>query len=114
VQLDAERLRDLRIFSGSELLEIGREAVRVIAEQLDSLDAALSSQDLDSVREAAHRARNEALAMGARDLADALGSVELAARARHHEDARDAVAATRELWPSTCEAIVRATQGATG
>lgn len=114
MQLDAERLRDLRIFSKNELELIGRRAIDAISQQLDALDHALAGQDLAAARDAAHRARNETLLLGARELGDAFQSVEDAARAGNGSSAREAIAAARALWPSTREAIVLATHGATG
>ena len=62
----------------------------------------------------AHRARNETLLIGARELGEALLSVEVAARAGRASDVREAAAEARVLWPATREAIVRATYDATG
>lgn len=114
VQLDAGRLRDLRIFSENELREIGRRATSTIAAQLEAVDQALARQDLAAAGEAAHRARNEALLMGARELAEALGSIEEAVRSERSSQAREAAGQARALWPPTREAIERATQRATG
>ena len=114
MQLDGGRLRDLQVFNQTELKEIGRVTIRSIADQLDALDRAVADGDLAAAAEAAHRARNETQLVGARELEEALGSLEAAARLGRGHDAREAAAAARALWPSTSEAIERATQGATG
>jgi HPt (histidine-containing phosphotransfer) domain-containing protein len=113
VQLDAERLRDLRIFSRTELGEIGRDAIDVIAAKLEAIERAVGDPDLAAAASAAHRARNETLLIGARELSEALESVETAARAGHASRVREGVAAARALWPATRDAIARATYGAT-
>jgi HPt (histidine-containing phosphotransfer) domain-containing protein len=114
VQLDAERLRDLQVFNQKELEDIGRRAIDAISQQLDELDRAVGGQDLAAAGEAAHRARNEALLLGARELAEAFQSVEDATRADLGSGAAEAAVAARALWPPTREAIARATYGATG
>jgi hypothetical protein len=110
VQLDAGRLRDLEVFNETELRDIGRGAILALAEQLDALDGALAEGNLPAAAEAAHRARNETQLVGARELSDALGSVEDAARGGRDPLAREAAAAARSLWPSTRKAIERATE----
>lgn len=113
MHLDAERLRDLQVFSRGELAAIGRGAVDAIRAQLATLERATGESDLGVAAEAAHRARNETLLIGARELGEAFQSVEAAARAGRASDAREAAATARELWPATREAIARATYGAT-
>jgi HPt (histidine-containing phosphotransfer) domain-containing protein len=113
VQLDAERLRDLEVFSRAELEEIGRRAIDAIASQLDQLDRAMAEPDLEAAADTAHRARNEAQLVGARELGEIFGSLEQYARGGRDHDAHEAAGAARELWPSTREAIARATYGAT-
>jgi HPt (histidine-containing phosphotransfer) domain-containing protein len=110
VQLDTERLRDLEIFSQSELEVIGRRAIDEISRHLNAVDDAVAGQDLTVAGEAAHGARNEALLMGARELAEAFQSVEDAARAGDGSGVGEAVGRARALWPSTREAIALATE----
>lgn len=112
--LDAGRLRDLQVFTEDELRDIGRGAICALVEQLGTLERALAEGNLPAVAEAAHRARNETLLVGARELGEVLTSVEDAARGGQDLPAREAAAAARTLWPATREAIERATQGVTG
>lgn len=114
MQLDAGRLKDLEVFTEAELRDIGREAIRVLGEQLDAIDGGLAAGDLPGVAEAAHRARNETQLVGARELSEALGSIEDAIRDSDERLAREAAGAARTLWPSTREAIELATHRATG
>jgi hypothetical protein len=105
---------DLEVFSREELEEIGRGSVDAISGQLEGIDRALAQRDLMVAGDAAHQARNEALLVGARELGEALQSVEAAARGGRTAEVREAAAAARALWPETREAIARATYGATG
>jgi HPt (histidine-containing phosphotransfer) domain-containing protein len=114
VQLDAGRLRDLQVFTEDERRDIGRGAIRALVEQLGALERALAEGNLQLVAEVAHRARNETLVVGARELGQALQSVEDAARAVRASLAGEAVTTARALWPSTREAIARLSYGATG
>ena len=114
MQLDAGRLRDQRIFTATEREEIGRRAIDAISQQLGALERAVAGRDLAAAAEAAHRARNETLLVGARELSEAFQSVEDAAREVSGSGVDEAAAAARAVWPSTREAIVRATYGATG
>jgi HPt (histidine-containing phosphotransfer) domain-containing protein len=114
VQLDAGRLRDLQVFTEDERRDIGRGAIGALVDQLEGLERALADENLGLVAELAHRARNEALVVGARELGQALESVEDAARAGRRPLAAEAIATARALWPSTREAIARATYGAIG
>ena len=109
MQLDAGRLRDLEVFTETELRDIGRGAILALAQQLDTLAEALAEGNLPAAADAAHRARNETQLVGARELSDALGSLEDAARSGRDRVAREAASAARGLWPSTREAIERAT-----
>lgn len=114
MQLDAGRLRDLQIFTAAEREEIGRRAIDAISQQLDALDRAVAGGDLAAAAEAAHRARNETLLVGAGELSEAFQSVEDAARGMRGSGVGEAVASARALWPPTREAIASATYGATG
>ena len=114
MQLDARRRRDRQIFSRTELERIGRGAIDVITVQLEAIERAMGEPGSCGSAAAAHRARNETLLIGARELGEALQSVEVAARAGRASDVREAAAEARAPWPATREAIVRATYDATG
>jgi HPt (histidine-containing phosphotransfer) domain-containing protein len=114
VELDPGRLKDLEVFSQQELEEIGRGSIDAISDQLEEIDRALAQQQLMAAGDAAHQARNEALLVGARELGQALQSLEAAARSGRAAEVRKAAVAARALWPQTREAIARATYRATG
>jgi hypothetical protein len=103
--LDADRLAQLRVFSDAERHAIARGATCAIVDQLERLERALTSFDLDTVADAAHRARNETLVVGALSLTDTLGDIERAARGGEHELARAAAKEAKAIWPATQAAI---------
>jgi hypothetical protein len=105
MKLDAGRLSELRVFSEAELRRIGADAAKAIATQLQALDRALAAEDLAAAGEASHRARNETLLVGARELDEALAALQQAARDRQLERARAAAARARSLWPPTRAAL---------
>ncbi len=103
--LDADRLAQLRVFSDAERHEIAKGAATAISAQLDRLERALSILDLGTAADAAHRARNETLLVGARSLTDAFADLEQAARGGEHELAREAARQVRAIWPAARTAI---------
>jgi hypothetical protein len=105
--LDADRLAQLRVFSRAELNEIATSAATVIADQLKQLDSALARGDLRTAADAAHRARNETLLVGARELTDGFADVERAARDGNPSRARAAAQRVNAIWPATHDAIDR-------
>ncbi len=107
VALDAERLAQLRVFDDCERREIVGGAVRMIAEQLNQIDAALAAGDHRLTAEAAHGARNEALIMGALELCAAFARLEQAARQRDQTAARAAKREADAAWPATRQAIAQ-------
>jgi hypothetical protein len=111
VALDADRLAQLRVFTDSEVRQIMSDVIDAVTAQLERLSAAVPSGDLKGAAEAAHRGRNEALLIGARELCDALTSLERAARAGDHAAMRGAADLAHELWPATEAAIKRVVAG---
>jgi hypothetical protein len=105
MDLDPGRLSDLRVFSRVELEQISADTIAAIAAQLDALERAFSAGDLTAAAEAAHQARNETLAIGAREMSDVFGSLERAANEGRAAPARAASGQAREIWPQTRAAI---------
>jgi hypothetical protein len=103
--LDADRLAQLRVFSDAERQAIAEGASTAITTQLDRVEHALASSDLGTVADAAHRARNETLLVGARQLTTAFADLERAARGGEHELARAAADEVKAVWPATQVAI---------
>jgi HPt (histidine-containing phosphotransfer) domain-containing protein len=105
MELDAARLSELRVFTPDELREISADSIRAIDELLAELEQTLAGGQLAAVAEAAHRARNEALLVGARELCDAFVELEHSARREGGARARQAVDRARTVWPQTRAAI---------
>jgi HPt (histidine-containing phosphotransfer) domain-containing protein len=103
--LDADRLAQLRVFSQAELHAIAESAASVITDQLRRLERALAKTDLTTVADAAHRARNETLLVGANKLTDAFAVLEAAARDGNTTGARAAARQVNAVWPETHAAI---------
>ena len=59
----------------------------MITAQLEAIEQAMGEPDFAASAAGAHRARNETLLIGARELGEALRSVEVAARAGRASDA---------------------------
>ena len=113
MKLDAGRTRELRVFTPAELREIGVATIRALSDLLDELDIALAGPDLAAAANVAHRARNEALLVGAREMCDAFDQLERAARDIQvaHTRASEAAASARRLWPETRSAIAELARG---
>ena len=105
VALDAERLAQLRVFTEAERRQITADVIETVGAQFERLDAAFAGRDLTTAADAAHRARNEALLVGARELCDAFAKVEQASRGGDVRRASGAAQAAKELWPPTRDAI---------
>jgi hypothetical protein len=100
VRLDPARVADLQIFSDGELREIANRVIDALA----ALQRQLASAGEPSrVAELAHLALNEALVVGARELADAFGALERAARAGR--SIGEPLRAVENLWPPSRAAI---------
>jgi hypothetical protein len=105
VALDAERLAQLRVFNEAELRQITADVIDAVGAQFDRLQTAFAGHDLTTAADAAHRARNEALLVGAMELCDAFTEVEEASRSGDGRRASDAARAAQDLWPPTRDAI---------
>ncbi len=103
--LDADRLAQLRVFSRTELHAIAKSASTVIGDQFKRLQGALARTDLGAAADAAHRARNETLLVGASELTDAFADLEQAARDGDCTAARAAAQQVKAIWPATQDAI---------
>jgi HPt (histidine-containing phosphotransfer) domain-containing protein len=103
--LDADRLAQLRVFSQAELHVIAEGAATAIRDQLERLQGALAREDLTVVADAAHRARNETLLVGARELTHAFADLEQAAREGNSIAAGAAARQVIAGWPQTHDAL---------
>jgi HPt (histidine-containing phosphotransfer) domain-containing protein len=107
IELDRGRLEALTVFSADELSEIAEGVIQGTVEMIDAIDTALGRDDLPAVVQAAHRGRNEALLVGARELEGAFSAVEAAARRGQLEALTEAIESIGAVWPETRSAIER-------
>jgi hypothetical protein len=107
IKLDHARLEALTLFSDDELREIVDGVVASVADVRREIDAGMTVGDLAAVAQAAHRGRNEALLVGARELDAAFAAIEAAARHGRSADVHAGVATVADLWPPTSSAIGR-------
>jgi uncharacterized protein with LGFP repeats len=105
VVLDSGRLDQLRVFSASEVRQIASDVIDAVEAQLERLAAELSAGTLQGAAEAAHRARNETLLIGALELCAEFSSLEDAARAGDRAAGQQAAQRAAGLWPPTRAAI---------
>ena len=110
--LDDKPLAQLSVFSDAERHAIAKDAASAITNQFDLVERALATSDLETVAEAAHRARNETLLIGARPLTNLLADLERAARGGEQESASAAARQARAIWPATQAAIDKVAAGA--
>jgi HPt (histidine-containing phosphotransfer) domain-containing protein len=103
--LDDDRLAQLGVFSDAERHAIAKGVASAITDQFDRLERALATSDLGAVADAAHRARNETLLVGARALTTAFADLEQAARDGEQELASAAAQQAKAIWPATHAAI---------
>jgi two-component system sensor histidine kinase/response regulator len=107
--LDESRLEELRsLFPGEELSRVVRELVADVREQIERITAAAGAGDRATVSDAAHRLKNSALMVGARDLAEGASRLEDLARhdqADGHAVLSSALDALSERWRATRAAI---------
>jgi HPt (histidine-containing phosphotransfer) domain-containing protein len=105
VALNPERLAQLHVFSEAELRQIMADVIDALEAQLSRIRTSLPARDFAELADAAHRARNEALLIGATDLCDALTSLEQAARSGDPVGSEQAARRAEEWWPDTRGAI---------
>jgi hypothetical protein len=109
--LDLRRLTDLRDLEGmtpaawEQLVDEVGVSIRDCARRLES---ALAQGELANAVQATHRARNDAVMLGAGELNEALGVVERAARAGDLAGSRAHLDAVRVALAATLEALAAA------
>jgi hypothetical protein len=108
ITLDPVRIAQLReVFSTTELSGFIDDVAHDLSRQIDVVTAAGAAEDFTSLYHAAHRGRNHALQVGARELAGEFEALELAARDDRGRAAREAVERIWITWPPTRAAIQR-------
>jgi hypothetical protein len=105
IALDPSRLADLQMFGADELRKIAGGVIASLEQVQLELTEATAVGDLARAAELAHRGRNEALVIGARELGEALEALEWAARRSEPARVGDALRLLRALWGPTRTAI---------
>ncbi len=105
--LDPKRIAELEDVIGPDFGPILESLETSIAGAIDDATAALGAADLAATAYAAHRARNDALMVGASELQRQLTALETAARDEDLDAARAALTRVRELWPQAREELAR-------
>jgi HPt (histidine-containing phosphotransfer) domain-containing protein len=105
ITLEQSALTDPRLFSREERVEMVGQVVEAAEQALTRASEQLEAGTLQDLGRTAHVARNNALSIGARQLADACWELEQAARAGDRDAATSCLAQAEELWPPTRAAI---------
>lgn len=105
---DLEQILRLQGVMGSDTVTIVASMLTSMTQAINEIETAVQESDLDRVIRAAHRCRNDALALGARPLLKGLTELEDAGRT--HDEARvaDALERVRAVWPPTRDELVAA------
>jgi HPt (histidine-containing phosphotransfer) domain-containing protein len=98
---DLERIRGLEDVLGSDAGAIVSTMLTGMTEAIDEAEAAMAADELDRAARAAHRCRNDAMMLGARQLLEALTELEAAGREYDAPRATAALERLRAVWPPT-------------
>ncbi len=111
--LDSAHLAEMRAAAGAEFTQLAGRFAQSSREQLAAMQAALRREDGAALRQAAHKLRGSAGALGATALAARCADIERRARASEviASGTLDALEALRE---STCRALMRAIAAPSG
>ena len=107
---DLERITELQEVMGADARTILVSMLASMTNAVDEVEAGLAAGDLDRVTQAAHRCRNDALMLGAKQLQEALTAIEAAARDHDGSRAREATSRLRAVWPATREQLAEASR----
>jgi hypothetical protein len=99
-ELDLRRLFELQQVLGTDLAEIVANLVTDIERAVDEIDSGMAAGDSPTVARGAHAARNSALMLDAQPMLDALGEIEVHARAGDLEGAAGGVERLNSTWPA--------------
>jgi HPt (histidine-containing phosphotransfer) domain-containing protein len=103
--IDLEQILRLQGVMGSDVGTIVASVLTSMTDAIEEVENGMAADDLDRVTRAAHRCRNDALALGARPLLKALTDLEAAARDYDGARASRALIRVREVWPLTREEL---------
>jgi HPt (histidine-containing phosphotransfer) domain-containing protein len=104
--IDLGRISELEDAMGVDAAAIVASMLDNMTAAIDELERALAAADLDRATQAAHRCRNDALMLGARQLLGALTELEASTRSSDESGAGAALARVRQAWPPTRAELV--------
>jgi len=104
--IDLGRIGELEDVMGADAVAIVSSMLENMTAAIDELEAAMAAGDPARAAQAAHRCRNDALMLGARQLLDALTELEAATRDADESGAGAALARVRQVWPPTRDELV--------
>jgi HPt (histidine-containing phosphotransfer) domain-containing protein len=107
IELDLARLSQMGKLLGSEPAEIVEGLLADMSNSMAQIEQSLAAGDLPAAVQAAHRCRNDALMVGAKDFLRALETVEQAGRDGDLPASRDALAGTLATWDAAREELER-------
>jgi HPt (histidine-containing phosphotransfer) domain-containing protein len=99
--IDLEQILRLQGVMGSDAAGIVTPMLTSMTESIGEIEDAIAADDLDRMTRAAHRCRNDALALGARPLLKALTELEAAGREYDEGRARQSLMRVHEVWLPT-------------
>jgi HPt (histidine-containing phosphotransfer) domain-containing protein len=99
--IDLGRVGELEEVMGADAAAIVASMLKNMTAAIDELELATEAGDHKRATQAAHRCRNDALMLGARQLLAALTDLEAATRAGDESGAAEAFARVKETWPPT-------------
>jgi len=99
--IDLGRISELEDAMGVNAAAIVASMLENMTAAIDELERAMAAGDLDRATPAAHRCRNDALMLGARQLLEALTDLEAATRSSDESGAGAALARVRQAWAPT-------------
>jgi HPt (histidine-containing phosphotransfer) domain-containing protein len=98
---DLKRIEELQTVLGADTEKILASMLASMTTAIEQAETALAAGELDGATGPAHRARNDALMLGADQLQAALTELEAATRAYDEARAATALERLREVWPPT-------------
>jgi HPt (histidine-containing phosphotransfer) domain-containing protein len=98
---DLSRIEELQTVLGADTEKILASMLASMTKAIELAESALAAGELDQATGPTHRARNDALMLGAAQLQAALTELEAATRDFDEPRAATALERLREVWPPT-------------
>lgn len=109
-EFDIGRITELQEVMGADAQTIVASMLASMTSAIDEVETALAAGHLDRATQAAHRCRNDALMLGAKQLQEALTAIEAATRDHDESRAREALTRLRAVWPAAREQLAEASR----